>query len=248
MGSFQKIYFAFKKINVFTQLAMFLLSSICCFSQEEDSISEILNGIWRINKSQEFVLIYNDGKEYYCTSNAALDSKSYTSYLFFKKNLSQQSNQNKRFYSKDFMEKDRVFGFVDEDEIVNVVFFKERNHADSIKIYTSVFLNFFKINHDLIEIAESKQYPNINYYERVIQPAKKILSFFKKVSPEKFKKIANKKSYIYSSANDNSKTKMYLIRGDEIVIVKDKFQWIKIRYYGNKTIEGWIKKSDLDNP
>lgn len=247
MGSFQKIHFAFRKINTFTQFVIFLLSPIYCFSQE-NSISEILNGIWRINKNQEFALIYNNGKEYYYTNNITLDSKSYTSYLFLKKNLPQQVNQNKRFYSKDFMEKDRVFDFVDEAETVNVVFFKEKNFTDSIKIYTSVFLKFFKNNHDLIEIVEPKQYPNINYYERVIQPTKEVLSFLKKITPERFKKIANRKSYIYSSANDNSKTGMYLIRGDEIVIVKDKLQWVKIRYYGNKTIEGWIKKSDIENP
>jgi hypothetical protein len=41
-------------------------------------------------------------------------------------------------------------------------------------------------------------------------------------------------------------TKMYLIKGDEVEIIEEKDEWLKIRYYGKKVIEGWIKKSDVE--
>ena len=44
----------------------------------------------------------------------------------------------------------------------------------------------------------------------------------------------------------NKPTKMYLIKGDEVEILEDNGEWLKIRYYGKKTIEGWIKKSDVE--
>jgi len=56
-------------------------------------------------------------------------------------------------------------------------------------------------------------------------------------------KILNK-TIIYSSPN--SPTKMYLLKGDEVEIIEEKDEWLKIRYYGKKTIEGWIRRSDVE--
>ncbi len=41
-------------------------------------------------------------------------------------------------------------------------------------------------------------------------------------------------------------TKMYLIKGDEVEVLEEKGEWLKIRYYGKKIVEGWIKKSDVE--
>ena len=41
-------------------------------------------------------------------------------------------------------------------------------------------------------------------------------------------------------------SKVYLLRGNMVEVLETKDIWIKIRYYGNKTIEGWIKKSDVE--
>jgi len=41
-------------------------------------------------------------------------------------------------------------------------------------------------------------------------------------------------------------TKMYLIKGDIVEIIKESGSWLNIKYYGKKTIEGWIKKSDVE--
>jgi hypothetical protein len=51
--------------------------------------------------------------------------------------------------------------------------------------------------------------------------------------------------YLYSSPVDSGKTKMYLLKGDMIMIVGIKADWVKIEYIGKKIIDGWIKKSQL---
>ncbi|WP_337045414.1 SH3 domain-containing protein [Emticicia sp. 17c] len=45
--------------------------------------------------------------------------------------------------------------------------------------------------------------------------------------------------------NIDTPTRMYLIKGDEVEALEEKGEWLKIRYYGKKIIEGWIKKSNL---
>ena len=39
---------------------------------------------------------------------------------------------------------------------------------------------------------------------------------------------------------------MYLLKGDVVEILQEKDDWLQIRYYGKKTIEGWIKKGDVE--
>ena len=61
--------------------------------------------------------------------------------------------------------------------------------------------------------------------------------------------IRVEKSRIFSTPNQL--TKMYLVKGDEVEVVEEKEQWLRIRYYGNgatsrKIIEGWIKKTDVE--
>lgn len=61
--------------------------------------------------------------------------------------------------------------------------------------------------------------------------------------------IKTEKSRIFSTPNQL--TKMYLVKGDELEVVEEKEQWLRIRYYGNgatsrKIIEGWIKKTDVE--
>jgi len=38
---------------------------------------------------------------------------------------------------------------------------------------------------------------------------------------------------------------MYLIQNDTVEILEDKGDWLKMRYYGKKIVEGWIKKSEV---
>ncbi|MFC0181145.1 hypothetical protein ACFFJX_00590 [Pseudarcicella hirudinis] len=57
-------------------------------------------------------------------------------------------------------------------------------------------------------------------------------------------KVTQLKAFIYTIPNQQSK--MYLLKGDEVEILETKDDWLKIRYYGSKTIEGWIKKTDVE--
>ena len=41
-------------------------------------------------------------------------------------------------------------------------------------------------------------------------------------------------------------SKNYLKKGDEVEVLEEKNIWLKIRFYGSKIIEGWIKKSDIE--
>jgi len=63
--------------------------------------------------------------------------------------------------------------------------------------------------------------------------------------------IIKDKSTIHK--NLDTPTKMYLLKNDPVEIIEEKDNWLKIKYYPEKngewtgkTIEGWIKKSDVE--
>ncbi len=62
----------------------------------------------------------------------------------------------------------------------------------------------------------------------------------------KEKKVIVKKSSIYSDVDSPEPTKMYLIEGDVFVVLEEKNDRIKIRYFGKKKVEGWIKKNEAN--
>jgi hypothetical protein len=62
--------------------------------------------------------------------------------------------------------------------------------------------------------------------------------------------IIKNKSTLFK--NPNTPTKMYLLKNDPVEVIEEKDNWFKIKYYPEKngewtgkTIEGWIKKSDV---
>jgi len=55
--------------------------------------------------------------------------------------------------------------------------------------------------------------------------------------------ITSEKCVIYSEPG--IPTKMYLIRGDIVTIIREKEDWLNIEYLGTKLVKGWIKKSDV---
>jgi hypothetical protein len=59
------------------------------------------------------------------------------------------------------------------------------------------------------------------------------------------------KTFLYKEPNIPSK--MYLLQNDPVEVIEEKGNWLKIRYYPEKTnqwigktIEGWIKRSDVE--
>jgi hypothetical protein len=68
---------------------------------------------------------------------------------------------------------------------------------------------------------------------------------------KKYSLISYPKVIIFS--NLRSPTKMYLLKNDPVEVTEEKDNWLKIKYYPEKngewtgkTIEGWIKKSDVE--
>lgn len=69
-------------------------------------------------------------------------------------------------------------------------------------------------------------------------------NYFKEFLDKTFTEITTSKVSICTAPAIISKA--YLLRGDVVEVLDSKDVWIKIRYYGNKPIEGWIKKSDVE--
>lgn len=65
--------------------------------------------------------------------------------------------------------------------------------------------------------------------------------------PVPFISVKVSKAIIYSSPN--KPTKMYLVEGDKLEILEERTNWTKFSFYNEKnkkTIEGWIKRSDVE--
>ncbi len=63
------------------------------------------------------------------------------------------------------------------------------------------------------------------------------------------RKVLTKRAWLYKSANDNAKTRSYLIEGDEVEIhdaAGDQYEWLKIHFKAKKkTIIRWMKAENL---
>lgn len=59
------------------------------------------------------------------------------------------------------------------------------------------------------------------------------------------KAVQRDKAYIYKSPSDTTKTKMYLIKDNFVMVKKYHGDWANIEYVGKRIIEGWIKKDSL---
>ena len=59
--------------------------------------------------------------------------------------------------------------------------------------------------------------------------------------------IQVQKQYLFNKPNKNSKTKMYLIKGDKVEILEEKDDWLYILYRGKKDIKAWIPKSAVED-
>lgn len=64
-----------------------------------------------------------------------------------------------------------------------------------------------------------------------------------KLKSKKLISIKVEKSFLYD--NQLRKTKNYLIKGDKIEVLKKNANYCKVRFYGNKIIEGWVNNNDI---
>jgi uncharacterized protein YfaS (alpha-2-macroglobulin family) len=59
-------------------------------------------------------------------------------------------------------------------------------------------------------------------------------------------KVTTDKAWLYDLSNENFKTKMYLVKGDEAEVLdfnkaEDNTRWYKVRFQGKKLLEKWIR-------
>lgn len=59
-------------------------------------------------------------------------------------------------------------------------------------------------------------------------------------------KICLDKQPLYKSPCEASKTKMYLVKGDNVELVEEKDGWLHIIYHGKKDIDAWIPKDSVE--
>lgn len=123
-----------------------------------------------------------------------------------------------------------------------IVYFKKKYYSNTM--YT---LEFFQGNRNeiILNIGWRPVTSTIIYRERIITPPNSIQVFIKELKKDALIKIKSNKSFVYKVPNII--TQIYLLKGDEVEILDQKNNWLKIRYYGKKTIEGWIKKEDVSN-
>lgn len=56
------------------------------------------------------------------------------------------------------------------------------------------------------------------------------------------------KAYFFKDKTEESKAKAYLVKDNFVCIEKIEGEWAYCLYFGNKTIKGWIKIKDLNQP
>jgi len=119
------------------------------------------------------------------------------------------------------------------------------------KVLVYVDNTFFDFKRFEDEENDCGKYPNIfGTIKKVEIPLDDIIK--KYIKPKTI--IKTQKSFFYSAPNKPKK--MYLIKGDEIDVLDyydydfekniEFKSYLHVRYYGKKTIEGWIKKSDVE--
>lgn len=62
------------------------------------------------------------------------------------------------------------------------------------------------------------------------------------------RQVLSERAYLYREPDEHSKTRAYVIRGDEVELLNsagDWDQWLLIRYRGKSVIERWVKSEDI---
>ncbi len=66
------------------------------------------------------------------------------------------------------------------------------------------------------------------------------------VSVQLFETIVPEKQFLYNENNKCTQTKMYLIKGDKVEVLKEEGEWLYILYNGTKEIRKWIPKCAVE--
>jgi len=107
----------------------------------------------------------------------------------------------------------------------------------------SFILNIYDTNTYNINYGEYVSTTTLVKFQRVISPPKFVQNFIIKLKKNVLKPLKTKTN-IHSFPN--SPSHKYFLKSDQVEVLEIRDTWIKVRYYGNKTIEGWIRKSDVE--
>ena len=66
------------------------------------------------------------------------------------------------------------------------------------------------------------------------------------ISVQLFETIVPEKQFLYNENNRCTQTKMYLIKGDKVEVLKEEGEWLYILYNGTKEIRKWIPKCAVE--
>ena len=223
-------------------IIMYVSSYSSIFSQTSYSKND-LNGIWTYRKLCDIEDRVND--QYLLMSNQ--------NYLIIEVNT-KITNDSNFYYFNNIIEN---FGFISKEDTAMVELKNSGLIGEDFLVLSNSYE--FDVKNNVLELYNS----NFFYYEKVEKiPNNLVLALSvisKKIKRDLLKEhldndyliIKKSKSLIYKTSKQP--TKMYLLKNDPVEVLEEKDNWIKIKYYPEKngewtgkTIEGWIKKTDVE--
>ncbi|WP_337045479.1 SH3 domain-containing protein, partial [Emticicia sp. 17c] len=145
--------------------------------------------------------------------------------------------------NKDLLLTNTTLDFSKEDKMVYLVYLLRENgkygvaHLYSYQFYSTTTFNQYGY-------GWTPGQPQIGYiYNLANNIPKEVMLEVQKINPFRYKTLDVKQAKIFN--DKRIATKMYLLKDDIVEVLEEKNDWLKIRYYGKKTVEGWIKKSDV---
>lgn len=225
---------------------------------------EFLDGYaWQFEKGNQAYIIHSAGnKIYYFYPIGADDSKEYEKkpedrgeYFFFPR--SSKVYDEALGYDKSIpLPKDSIYSdypirypIIENNNMVCEIYYDMdliyKNGEPDFSNTPSFILGFNikEPNRVLFDRSFMRSATTNSYWKRITAPPKFVQDFIIELKKDVLKPILADKATIYSAPN--KPTKMYLVKGDEVECLEEKESWYKIRYYGKKTIEGWVKKEDI---
>ncbi len=132
----------------------------------------------------------------------------------------------------------RKINFEIKDSILKVTEFD----VFGIAPLSSIFLGTYKLGKiipdyltDIFQECEMNQ-------NNILYPIRSQICNIK----ENLKVIRPSRQYLYNSNNKDSQTKMYIIKGDKVEILKEEDAWYYILYKGKREIKKWIPKTAVE--
>lgn len=107
--------------------------------------------------------------------------------------------------------------------------------------------NWYLLSYEFMENAVKGDIEDYRYFKIYFKPNQYLIDEFMDFTNPRFK-IQTQKQYLYKEANENTKTRMYLLKDDVVEILEEKDDWIYILYNSkdNKEIKAWIPKNALE--